>query len=268
MTTRFFHPFGLSGGALLLRTGEQKRDIGKILCAVVLLTLLVASSSAALESTLEGHVVGQEREPLVGAAVKIQELELTVLTSESGYFKFESLPPRSVTVEVTAEGYFASFPTKIDLKDAPIKVMDIQLARQFIYEETVVVTGTRREEFVSQAPVRTKVLKEIYVKKASTNLAEALTATIPGVRVEVNCQGCGFTQIRLNGLEGKYTQILEDGLPTFSGVMMVYGIEQLPVEFFEQIEVVKGGASALYGPNAVGGVINLVRRIPVNSRAK
>jgi outer membrane receptor for ferrienterochelin and colicins len=267
MSSRLVLLIGLLVGARPWQKAMQSRNTGKSLCGAVMLMLLVSWSSTTSATTLEGHVVGQEGEPLVGATVKIQELELTILTNESGYFKFENLPSRSVTVEATAEGYFPSFPTKIDLNDAPINVMDIQLARKFIVEETVVVTGTRREEFVSQAPVRTELLQqEIYVKKASTNLAEALTATIPGVRVEANCQNCGFTQIRLNGLEGKYTQILEDGLPTFSGVAMVYGIEQLPVEFFEQIEVVKGGASALYGPNAVGGVINLVRRMPTQTR--
>jgi outer membrane receptor for ferrienterochelin and colicins len=73
-------------------------------------------------------------------------------------------------------------------------------------------------------------------------------------------------QIRMNGLEGPYTQILEDGLPTYSGVTAVYGLEQIPAAFLEQIEVVKGGNSALYGPGAVAGVINLIRREPRENR--
>ena len=103
MRTKFVRSLGLSGGTLLLQEAVQSRNTGKTLCAAVVLTLLFASSAAASTNTLEGHVVGQEGEPLGGAAVEIQELELTVLTNESGYFKFENLPPRSVTVEATME---------------------------------------------------------------------------------------------------------------------------------------------------------------------
>jgi len=131
----------------------------------------------------------------------------------------------------------------------------------------VVVTGTGAEYLVQEAPIRTELLtEELVTRQVKTTLAEAFQASVPGVRMEMNCQNCGFMQIRMNGLEGGYTQILEDGLPSYSGVTSVYGLEQIPTAFIDQIEVVKGGNSALYGPNAVAGVVNLIRREPRENR--
>ncbi|MGC8884870.1 MAG: TonB-dependent receptor plug domain-containing protein, partial [Bryobacteraceae bacterium] len=164
----------------------------------------------------------------------------------------------------SAPGFYPSRPITAMISPGTSVRIEIQLIAKKIVTETVVVTGTRTEHLQVDAPVRTDVLttRDICERKAAVNLADALTATITGVRVENNCQNCGVTGVRLNGLESKYTQILEDGLPTMSSVAMVYALDQIPTEFVESIEVVKGGASALYGSNAVGGVINLIRREP------
>ncbi|MCK5742520.1 MAG: TonB-dependent receptor, partial [Chlorobi bacterium] len=71
-----------------------------------------------------------------------------------------------------------------------------------------------------------------------------------------------FSEVRLNGLEGRYSQILIDGRATFSALNGVYGLDQIPANMIEQVEVVRGGGSALYGGNAVGGVINIITKDP------
>lgn len=126
----------------------------------------------------------------------------------------------------------------------------------------VVITGTRIEREVEDAPVRTQVVdREKLQQRKARNLTEALQYT-SGVRVETNCQNCGFTQLRLNGLNGAYTQVLIDGLPSFSGLASVYGLEQLPAEMIQRVEIVKGGGSSLYGASAVAGVVNVITRQP------
>ncbi len=213
---------------------------------------------------LTGRVADPLGSPIGGAAVSIPELSLEKFTAADGRFLFEDLPPGGVTVIAEAPGYYRSRPAAVTISPEALVSIEIQLAPKEIVSETVVVTGTRTEHLQVDAPVRTDVLtqRDICERKVAVNLAEALTATITGVRVENNCQNCGVTGVRLNGLESKYTQILEDGLPTMSSVAMVYALDQIPTEFVESIEVVKGGASALYGPNAIGGVINLIRREP------
>ena len=97
-------------------------------------------------------------------------------------------------------------------------------------QETMVITGTRTERVADDAPIRTQVIgRDLIEQRQARNLAESLSYTA-GVRVEANCQNCGFTQLRLNGLDGAYTQVLIDGLPSFSGLAGVYGLEQLPAD--------------------------------------
>ncbi|MDD7590235.1 MAG: TonB-dependent receptor [Candidatus Onthomorpha sp.] len=85
-----------------------------------------------------------------------------------------------------------------------------------------------------------------------------------GVRVEYNCQNCGFPQVRINGLEGPYTQLLIDSKPIMSALSGVYGLEQIPVNMVERIEVVKGGGSALFGANAIAGTVNIITKEPLS----
>jgi len=172
-----------------------------------------------------------------------------------------------VTVNVEAEHYFTTDIQQVQLSAGETVDLTIELQENAVVEETVVVTGTGTRYLAEEAPVRTELITtEQADKEVKTTLAEALTDSIPGVRIEMNCQNCGYTQLRMNGLEGPYAQILEDGLPSYSGVAAVYGLEQIPTEFIEQIEVVKGGNSALYGPGAVAGVVNLITRQPLENR--
>jgi outer membrane receptor for ferrienterochelin and colicins len=134
--------------------------------------------------------------------------------------------------------------------------------------DDVVVTGTRTEKKLSDVPVRTELVKRTEIEEtASRTLADAVEFTC-GVRVENDCQNCNFSQLRLLGLEGPYSQILIDGLPLMSSLAAVYGIEHIPARSIERIEIVKGGGSALYGPGAVAGVVNVISRDPLESGAE
>ncbi len=122
----------------------------------------------------------------------------------------------------------------------------------------IVVTGTRTPRTIREAPVRTDVVGPgVLTRAAPRNLADAIEF-LAGARAESNCQNCNTTEIQLLGLPGAYNQILLDGLPLVSGVAAVYGIEQIPAVLVESIEVVKGGASVLYGPGALAGVVNVL----------
>ena len=96
-------------------------------------------------------------------------------------------------------------------------------------------------------------------------MAEGLNYS-PGLRIEDNCQNCGFTQIRMNGLQSHYTQILINSRPVFSDLAAVYGIELIPANMIERVEVVRGGGSAMYGSNAIAGVINIITKENKNSK--
>ena len=98
----------------------------------------------------------------------------------------------------------------------------------------------------------------------SSTLSQGLNFQ-PGVRVETNCQNCGFQQVRINGLDGPYTQILIDSRPVFSALSGVYGLEQIPASMIERVEVMRGGGSALFGSSAIAGTINIITKEPLRN---
>jgi outer membrane receptor for ferrienterochelin and colicins len=135
-------------------------------------------------------------------------------------------------------------------------------------EKDVVVTATRSSTSKEESPLRISVIDSKQLEQTqSVTLAEGLQYQ-QGLRLENNCQNCGTTQIRINGLEGPYSQILIDSKPIFSTVSGVYGLEQIPSSMIESIEVLRGGASSMYGGNAVGGVINVLTKEPLANTAE
>jgi outer membrane receptor for ferrienterochelin and colicins len=131
-----------------------------------------------------------------------------------------------------------------------------------IFLNEVVVTGTKTFKRKTESPVIVNILDSRTLNNLQVcNLSEGLKFQ-PGLRIETDCQTCNYTQLRINGLQGGYSQILINGRPIFSPLMGLYGMEQLPVNMIERIEVVRGGGSSLYGSSAVGGTVNVITKIP------
>jgi iron complex outermembrane receptor protein len=131
--------------------------------------------------------------------------------------------------------------------------------------EEIIVQGTRTRRRVQDEPIRVEVItrEEIEEKLLMRpgNIAMLVNET-GGVRVQVTSPALGAANIRVQGMEGRYTQLLADGLPLYGGQASSLGLLQIPPTDLGQVEVIKGAASALYGPSALGGVINLVSRRP------
>ncbi len=213
--------------------------------------------------SISGRVLTKDQKPIARATVRAAPSDDAVITDIEGRFQLTGLALARHTVTVTAPGFNSGLRGEVDLAGQPEATIDFSFDAGDVVRESVVVTGSGTQELLVEAPVRTELISHDFIRsQAIRSLSEALVASVPGLRIENNCQNCGFSAIRLNGLEGPYTQVLEDGMPTVSGASMVYALDQLPTEFFENIEVVKGGNSSLYGPNAVAGVINMVRREP------
>ncbi len=173
---------------------------------------------------------------IVPAFIQAEEVDLIIIDDEE-----------DIIEEVEEE--------KKEGSDEPVMIVDEADAE-------IVVTGTRTEKRVEEAPVKTAVVnRETMERRNAATLADAVDGTT-GVRVENNCQNCGFNQVRLNGLDGNYSQILIDGKPVYSALAGVYGLEHIPVQMIDRIEIVKGGGSALYGGNAIAGVINVITKRP------
>ena len=141
----------------------------------------------------------------------------------------------------------------------------IALEEETFMTEEVVVSANRNEVSRKMAPVVVNVMSaKLFDAVNSTDLAKSLNFQ-SGLRVENSCQNCAFPQVRINGLEGPYSQILINSRPIISALSGVYGLEQIPTNMIDRIEVVRGGGSALFGANAVGGTINIITKDPINN---
>ena len=145
---------------------------------------------------------------------------------------------------------------------------DVALKEDVLGIDEVVITATKTKENRKDAPVLVSVTthRELANVKAHT-LMEGLVFQ-PGLRTEVNCQNCGTSQVRINGLEGAYSQILIDSRPIFGSLNGVYGLDQIPANMIERIEVIRGGGSALFGSNAIAGTINVITKNPTKNEAQ
>ena len=200
-----------------------------------------------------GHVIADvTEEDIPYASIYIEETGDGTVSNEEGQFEFRNLPAGKYHLRVSAVGYSTStkevvvskeFTTVIHFK---LKVEDVQM-------DELVVSANRNVVSRRDAPVVVSVASmELFNAVNSLDLAKSLNY-ITGLRVENNCQNCGFPQVRINGLEGPYSQVLINSRPIVSALSGVYGLEQIPVNMIERVEVVRGGGSALFGANAVGG---------------
>jgi len=167
-------------------------------------------------------------------------------------------------LRVRAMGYRTEEREVVLDSEKPVET-DFALGEEAFVTDEVVVSANRNEVSRKEAPVVVNVMStKLFEMVNSTDLAKSLDYQ-SGLRVENNCQNCGFPQVRINGLEGPYSQILINSRPVVSALSGVYGLEQIPVNMIERVEVVRGGGSALFGANAVGGTVNIITKDPISN---
>ena len=212
---------------------------------------------------IRGTVVDNIGKPIAGTTIIVQETGYTTQTNDKGNFVVKGLKAGAYHLFFTAEGFEDRSAAGILIRGDGEEKVEVTMMPVFWTE--IVVTGTRTEKRLRDVPVRTEVVtREEIDKTACRTLADTVEFTT-GVRVESNCQNCNFSQIRLLGLDGTYSQILINGQPLISSLAQVYGIEHISSRMIDSVEIVKGGGSSIYGPGSVGGVINVIPRQPVTS---
>ncbi|MGD1890471.1 MAG: TonB-dependent receptor domain-containing protein [Cyclobacteriaceae bacterium] len=198
------------------------------------------------------------------ASIQLMGTNIGTNADEQGNFRLEDVPVGQQTLKISQVGY-QSLTRTVEIKGGQTTQLDIDLNEDLLNLEGVVVSGTRYEQDRVSNPVVVGVIGEkLFNATQSIAISEGLNFQ-PGVRVETNCQNCGFTQVRLNGLEGSYSQILINSRPIFSALNSVYGLDQIPANLVERVEVVRSGGSALYGSNAIAGTINIITKDPVEN---
>ncbi len=248
-----------------MRTTIQCAKIFFIFGLLFSFSIVNATSSG---SSIKGRIVDNKtKKPLPGVNVIIEHTTVGAATDKNGEYIITHTSSGQLRLVASMMGYKQKHKTIHVQPDQTITV-DFELEPTILEMGAVVITGTATPHLVEDMPVRTEVIpRRLIEQKHASNLAEALSFHT-GIRVENNCQNCNFTQVRILGLDGKYSQILIDGDPVVSSLASVYGLEHFPEEMVDQIEIVKGGGSSLYGGGAIAGVINMITRRPMTNQVR
>lgn len=224
---------------------------------------------ATAQRNTDANLIGDVKDAVTGEHVPFINITInnTVIgttTDRSGHYFLKNLPVGKHVVRVSGLGY-------IPVEKEVDFVANNTIELNFVVRETalnlneLVVSANRNETNRKDASVVVGVLNPtLFATTNAVCISQGLSFQ-PGVRVETNCGTCGVTQVRINGLEGPYSQILIDSRPVFSALAGVYGLEQIPVNMIERVEIVRGGGSALYGSNAIAGTINIITKEALNN---
>jgi outer membrane receptor for ferrienterochelin and colicins len=223
----------------------------------------ICLSVQAQKASLSGKVMSQNA-PLPFAYVFLEGTPMGTSTDSEGNFLIQDISGGTFTVNVKFEGYL-TLTEEITFKEGQRLEKNFSLQEDVLNLETMVVSGSRYEQDRKNSPVVVGIIDDkLFNATQSLTISDGLNYQ-PGVRVETNCQNCGFTQVRLNGLPGAYSQILINSRPIFSALNSVYGLDQIPTNIVDRVEVVRSGGSALYGSNAIAGTINIITKNPVEN---
>ncbi|WP_400071567.1 TonB-dependent receptor domain-containing protein [Zobellia russellii] len=219
---------------------------------------LITGLAYAQNNTIAG-TISDNSETVPFANIYLKGTKIGTSTLEDGSYVLKNIPAGTYKLQVSVLGY-QDFSTKVTFKNNEDKTLDITINPASEQLEEMVVTGTLKAVSRSESPVPVEVYSPTFLKKNPTaSIFEALQ-NVNGVRPQINCNVCNTGDIHINGLEGPYTLVLIDGMPIVSGLGTVYGLSGIPNSLIEQIEIIKGPASTLYGSEAVGGLINIITK--------
>ncbi len=259
---------------------EKKRTVRKqffklmfALCATFALSIPIGMRAEnevkeKTDANIKGSVVDSKtQQPLSHASVLVVGTVITTTTDAEGHYALNNLPLGKVKIEVRSASY-RTLRQEVTTERSYTTEQNFELTPDEIALDEVVVSANRSLTLRRESPVIVNVLDtKLFESTHSTTLAQGLNFQ-PGVRTEDNCTNCGFSQVRINGLDGHYSQILVDSRPVFTALQGVYGLEQIPANMVERVEIVRGGGSALFGASAIGGTINIITKEPSENSAE
>ncbi|MTI87177.1 MAG: TonB-dependent receptor [Balneolaceae bacterium] len=229
-----------------------------IYCCLMFLPALLFGQSQ--HGQIQGTVTA-EGEAVQGANVGIASIQKGSPTDGEGKFVIKKVPVGSYTLQISAVGYKKQ-KREIIIEAGKTIELEIELEASLLKLDQLVITGTMRETFIKDSPVKVNVVSNQFFRKNPGNNIMESVSYINGLYNQVDCAVCGTNNIRINGMEGPYTAVLIDGMPIMGSLASVYGLNGLNPGIVESVEIIKGPNSTLYGSEAMGGVINVRTKDP------
>lgn len=229
--------------------------------SVLLLTLLLAQTARAqqvLQVKLQDKTT---HEPVTGANVKSND-KILGTSNNQGLVSLRNLPAGSITLQFSCVGYNELEQT-IQLPSDSTLTLFMEPDENKLNE--VVVSSTRSNDRIENATTKVEVLGQEEMNEESMvkpgNIASIL-GDVSGVQIQQSSVVSGNTNVRIQGLNGQYTQLLRDGMPLYDGFSGGFGVLSIPPLDLKQLELIKGAASTLYGGGAIAGLVNFVSKKP------
>ena len=227
------------------------------------LTVIMCSFAMAQTSSIKIKIISEaENEPLFGATVYFEELEKGAVTDFDGNATFTEIPNGEHSIVISYLGYETS-KTTIQMPNSSILIFKLKSGANEL--EEIVLQSSRSTRTVKKIPTRIEFVgAEELGEKAimnPTNISMVLREST-GIQMQQTSLSSGNTSIRIQGLDGRYTQLLRDGFPLYGGFSSGLSILQIPPLDLQQFEIIKGSSSTLYGGGAIAGLINMVSKTP------
>lgn len=239
----------------------------------VLFVALLYTVISQAQNTL--HVIikdAKTKENLVGATALVQGMNLGASSDVSGSIKLNGIPDGKQIIQFRYIGYNTLTDTLVFplAQNEPMLIL-LQSAGTGDGEELkeVIVGATRSSRTIANIPTRVEVISgEELDEKANMKPGDIrmLLSETTGIQTQQTSATSGNSSIRIQGLDGKYTQIIRDGFPLYSGFSGGLGLLQIAPLDLKQVEVIKGSSSTLYGGGAIAGLVNLVSKTPEEKR--
>jgi len=231
-------------------------------------TILIISASIILQvvsaktvtNSIFGKVADKKTEsPLSAVNIVLKDTQFGTATAEDGTFRFDNLKTGNHTFIFSRIGYKEIEKKIVCPISEPVKVF---LSPERIEMSTIVVTGTKTERYLKDVPVTTQVVnKDDIAETGAVNLSEVLSE-VTGLAIVENQFGYG---VELSGFDSDHILVMVDGMKLIGRTNGQLDISQIPTEQIERIEIVKGASSALYGSEAMGGVVNIITQKPTSN---
>ena len=231
--------------------------------------LMALNLCAYAQNTLNIVVKSIEtNEPLNGVTASIKRTSIAATSDENGQITLANIPDGLQRINFNYMGFNEHIETlEFPLKDK--NVIEILLQESSEELDQVVISSTRSTRSIQNIPTRIEFIgSEELVEKGNMKPGDIrmLLAESTGIHVQTTSPTSANASIRIQGLDGRYTQILKDGFPIYSGASSGLGLLQIPPLDLKQVEVIKGSASTLYGGGAIAGLVNLISKTPTEER--
>lgn len=221
------------------------------------------------QNTLKTVVRNSEtKEPLIGVSAHIENTAIDAVSNENGEIILYNIPNGTYKINFEYIG-FENHLKRISFPLLDTEVIEILLNENSEELEGVVILSTRSTRTIQNTPTRIEFIgAEELGEKGNMKPGDIrmLLAESTGIHVQTTSPTSANASIRIQGLDGRYTQILKDGFPIYSGASSGLGLLQIPPLDLKQVEVIKGSTSTLYGGGAIAGLVNLISKTPTDEK--